>query len=313
MEEQVGTKAEGVLDYRCFGCVCRGVEDLLTAYPSEGDTRRAVMADVARLYAEAGGDITYAEFLRDVYRVVACRYPRMHPFWWYKRQMNEKALEAYSLLKSRRGGAQSVFSYGLRTALAGSGIDFLGQSVAEILHTVDDLVGAQLAIDHGGLLQQRLARARHVLYLANMAGEVVFDRFFIKGCFADSEVSYVVNCSYAGYSASGQDADYVDMRGVAQVLANGCDAPASIPLRLSARAWEAYQRADVIVAKGTLNFTSFFPLHDERLFALMRVHCPVLSAQLGCPEGSYVVVNAEERVREMRACGGRGKQDTRNA
>lgn len=291
--------AEGEMgDYRCFSCVCRRMENLLEAYPLDDASRRAVMAEVARLYAEEGGEMSQTDFLRGAYGVLARCYPRVRPFWEHKRAMNDRALEAYSLLKSHRRGSISAFSYGLRMALAGACIDFRGSSVAEILQAVDEIVAQELPIDHSELLQHRLGSARRVLYLANRAGEIVFDRFFIKSL-SGQEVSYVVNCPYAGYAASGQDADYVDMRGVSQVLANGCNAPSSIPVRLSARAWEAFEAADVVVAKGVSNLESFYPLHDSRLFVLMRVPCAVVSGVLGCPVGGCVVVNPEARLAEL--------------
>lgn len=285
-------------DYRCFSCVCRGVEQLLEAYPPDDAARRAVMADVARLYAEGGVEMAHTDFQRSAYGVVAKWYPRVRPFWDYKRAMNDRALEAYSLLKSRRRGVKSAFMHGLRAALAGACIDFRRSSVAEILQAVDEITARELPIDHSELLQRRIGSARRVLYLANRAGEIVFDRFFIKSL-GGVEVSYVVNCAYAGYAASGQDADYVDMRSVARVLANGCNAPSSIPVRLSTRAWEAFQQADVIVAKGATNLESFYALHDPRLFVLMRVPCAVVADVLGCRAGAGVVVNPEARLLEL--------------
>lgn len=296
----VGTAARSgeMGDYRCFSCVCRGVEQLLEVYPLDDSARRAVMGEVARLYAEGGKEMSHTDFQRSAYGVIAKSCPRVRPFWEYKRAMNDRALEAYSLLKSRRRGAMSAFTYGLRTALAGACIDFRRSTVAEILRTVDEVMARDLAIDHSELLQRRLVAAKRVLYLANRAGEIVFDRFFIKSL-SGVEVSYVVNCPYAGYAASGQDADYVDMRGVARVLANGCNAPSSIPVRLSARAWEAFQQADVIVAKGATNLESFYALHDPRFFVLMRVPCAVVAGVLGSPIGGSVVVNPEVRLQEL--------------
>lgn len=306
-EASVGATAGSMVeseigDYHCLGCVCKSIETLLEVFPPDDGIRRAVMADVAGLYAERGGSIASTDFRRSAYGFIANHFPHVLPFWAYKRAMNDRALEAYSLLKPRRMSSMNAFTYGLRTALAGAGIDFRQSTVADILLEVDSLVTAELAIDHGELLQRRLGRSKQVLYLANNAGEIVFDRFFIKSM-GGVDVSYVVNCAYAGYAASGQDADYVDMRGVAKVLANGCSAPSTIPERLSARAMEAFERADVIVAKGAANLESFYALHDERFFVLMRVPCAVVGAALGCAEGRYVVVNPEERLRELANLG----------
>lgn len=297
---EIGAAQHGdeIGDFRCFSCVCRNVEHLLEAYPPDKSARKAVMADVARLYAEGGVDMAHADFQRSAYGIVAKHFPRILPFWEHKRAMNDRALEAYSLLKSHRPPSVSAFKYGLRTALAGAGIDFERSSVAEILHGVDSLATAKLAIDHSELLQKKLGEAKVVLYLANRAGEIVFDRFFIKSL-SGVEVGYVVNCPYAGYAASGQDADYVDMRSVAKVVANGCEAPSSIPVRLSARAWESFLKADVIVAKGAMNLASFYTLHDPRLFVLMRVPCQAIGSVLGCAAGEYVVVNPEARRQEL--------------
>lgn len=45
-------RGDEIGDFRCFSCVCRNVEQLLEAYPPDTSAQKAVMADVARLYAE---------------------------------------------------------------------------------------------------------------------------------------------------------------------------------------------------------------------------------------------------------------------
>lgn len=285
-------------DYRCFFCVGERIERLLEMYDAAPATKHSVVAEVARRYADHGHQMMPAEFTRELYALVAKTFPKDRPFWPYKKKMNDKALELQSLLKVKLKIAGRSFRNSLRISLIGNAIDFLNASHNDVIRDVESVFHKSLAIDDTALLKSRIFNGAKVLFLGDKAGEIVFDRLFIRNI-PGASVTYIVHCPYAGLAASGQDADYIDMRKCAKVLANGCQAPATIPNHASDRLQEAFAEADVIIVKGVSQLETFYPLHDDRIFALTQISCNVLAQYFHVQPGDLVAMHLETKRQEL--------------
>ena len=296
--QRVQERRSMLASHGCFYCVGAHMDRLLEMYEASDLQKREFVEHVAECYADHGKGMPPIEFTRELYHLLAKTFPDQHPFWERKRRMNDRALELNSLLKARVRICSNSLLSSLRIALAGTAIDCLNDDDDKLLGKVEALLQQPLAADHTKMLRDRLRQGTRILYLADKAGEIVFDRLFIRtisGC----QVTYVVNCPNAGLSASGQDADYVDMRLCAKVLANGCMAPYTLIHHGSARFTAAWNAADIIIAKGQGNLESVFPLQDPRVFAFFTCSCRLVSKHFGIPMGSSVVVNVERRLQEV--------------
>lgn len=299
------TPCNPLADHRCFLCVCERVEKLLQAYTEvKPEEKQEFMAEIARRYADHGVDVIPPVFMREAYALMGQSFQAPPPFWHYKKKMNDRGLEMQSMLKAKLRIAGNAFFNGLRIALAGSGANFLTDSREQIVKRIDEVFHKPLALDHSDLLRASISQGTKILYLADGAGEIVFDRLLIRNI-VGAEVIYVVNCPYAGYSASGQDADYIDMRKCARVLANGCKAPFTILKHATPQFINAYKEADVIIAKGTSNMEALLPLRDKRLFALLYAKCQVIADYFRVPLGEPLIVNPVARQKELAGDKGR--------
>jgi uncharacterized protein with ATP-grasp and redox domains len=92
-------------------------------------------------------------------------------------------------------------------------------------------------------------RARTILYLADNAGEIVFDKLLIEQLPAE-KITLFVRGSPVLNDATAADAEAAGLPELVPVLGNGSDAPGTILNDCSAefRAW--FDRADLIIAKG---------------------------------------------------------------
>lgn len=282
-------------DHRCFACILDKMNALLDAFNATPADRSAFVAELASRYADHGSTTAPTDFLRESYHALAKRYEGEFPFWQYKKAMNDLALELQPALRVRVRMGSNSFRNAMRIALVGTRINFARDTTQQIMTEVDEGIRAQLAIDDGELLKSRIHNDSKIVYLADRAGEIVFDRMFIR-TIPGAEVVYVVNCPYAGYAASGQDADYVSMRGCAKVLANGCEAPNTVPAVANERFHEILDEADIIIAKGQTNLESMFSYHDPRLFALFTCRCDLVAKQFGIAVGDSVIMHQESHI-----------------
>ena len=282
-------------DHRCFACILDKMNSLLDAFNATPAERSSFIAELASRYGDHGIKTAPTDFLREAYHTLAKRYQGEFPFWQYKKAMNDLALELQPALSVRVRMGSNSFRNAMRIALVGTRINFVKDSAQHIMREVDEGIRAHLAIDDGELLKSRIHNDSKIVYLADRAGEIVFDRMFIR-TIPGAEVVYVVNCPYAGYAASGQDADYVSMRGCAKVLANGCEAPNTLPAVANERFHEILDEADIIIAKGQTNLEAMFSYHDPRLFALFTCRCDLVAKQFGIAVGDSVILHQESHI-----------------
>ena len=282
-------------DHRCFACILDKMNSLLDAFNATPAERSSFIAELASRYGDHGIKTAPTDFLREAYHTLAKRYQGEFPFWQYKKAMNDLALELQPALRVRVRMGSNSFRNAMRIALVGTRINFVKDSSQHIMREVDEGIRAHLAIDDGELLKSRIHNDSKIVYLADRAGEIVFDRMFIR-TIPGAEVVYVVNCPYAGYAASGQDADYVSMRGCAKVLANGCKAPNTLPAVANERFHEILDEADIIIAKGQTNLEAMFSYHDPRLFALFTCRCDLVAKQFGIAVGDSVILHQESHI-----------------
>jgi uncharacterized protein with ATP-grasp and redox domains len=152
------------------------------------------------------------------------------PYHAAKQQANAFALRLYPDLKQRIERAQDPFALAVMLAIAGNIVDLgvksqltddeVHSAIAEALEAVPD----NTAIDD---LRQAVASARDILYLADNAGEIVFDRLLIEQM-PLSKISLVVKGMPVINDATREDAVATGLTRLVEVIDNGTDIPGTV-------------------------------------------------------------------------------------
>jgi len=141
----------------------------------------------------------------------------------------------------------------------------------------------------------RLAIAGN-LYIADNAGETVFDRLLIEEI--GQPVVYAVREKPIINDATREDAVLSGLDKVSKVMSSGCDSPGNILKFCSAEFLRVYRSADLIISKGQGNYEA---LSDEKrpVFFLLKAKCPVVARDLGLEEGSIVLLKRGEKKKVL--------------
>lgn len=233
-----------------------------------------------------------------VHRIVRAEVGLDDPYKEIKAHSTRQALALYPRLRRLVEAAEDRLACAVRLAIAGNMIDFaIADRPTEhkaMWAYVEEALGHPFAVDHVAALREALARAERVLYLGDNAGETVFDRVLIETMHVST--SYVVKERPVLNDATLEDAMAAGIGKVARIVSNGSGAPGTILSRCAKRFRQAFDGADVIIAKGQANYETLSEC-DAPLFFLLKVKCPIIARDIGTPVGSMLCKGGEDHAR----------------
>jgi hypothetical protein len=199
------------------------------------------------------------------------------------------ALGLYPSLKRRVRRSPQPLAEAVRLAGAGNVIDFgVRGSVteADVAAAIDEAEG-ELADGQVDRLIEALRQTHDVLYLADNAGELVFDRLLLEEL-ADRPVTVAVRGAAVINDATRADAEAAGLTERFEVIDNGSDAPGTVLADCTDDFRRRFEAAGVVLAKGQGNCESLSE-GDREIFFLLKIKCPVMAGRLGGRVGELVL------------------------
>ena len=211
------------------------------------------------------------------------------PYVEQKQRLNDVALELYPVFLRRIENAANPLELAVRLAIAGNIMDLAVKTNLnedEVLASFDDCFAAPLDC-HIAEFAQAIEEADDILYLADNAGEIVFDRLLLE-LLPREKVTVAVRGKPVINDATMEDAEYVGLAKVAKIIDNGSDAPGTILSDCSDAFRRHFERTDLIISKGQGNYETLAD-SPRPIWFLLRVKCPIIARDLKCPVGTTIL------------------------
>ena len=212
------------------------------------------------------------------------------PYRDLKKQHNRFALELYDLLEPTVHSTEDPLETAVRLAIAGNIIDLgvkTSISDSDIHKTINDSLTAPFDEAMVEQLRSDTECAQNILYLADNAGEIVFDRLLIEQL-PTEKVTVVVKGKPIINDATMDDAEFVGLTKIVEVIDNGSDAPGTILETCSQSFRDRFEDADLVIAKGQGNYETLSDL-DKNIFFVLKAKCPVIAEHIGCEIGDMIL------------------------
>ena len=227
------------------------------------------------------------EMGRIIYRLVKEVTEEEDPFRKVKEKYNRIALNIYPDLKDKVAHSEDKLLAAIRLAVAGNVIDFGVDSSFILKKEIRDAFKKDFAVFDYQEFKGILKNTKQILYLADNAGEVVFDRVLIEEL--NRDVIYVVRNKPVINDALIEDAKFCGIDKIARVISSGSDAPGTILDLCSSDFLSLYVKAKLIISKGQGNFEGLTGKSNAPVFFLFKAKCPVIANDIGCKVDDIVL------------------------
>jgi uncharacterized protein with ATP-grasp and redox domains len=286
----------------CIPCFIRQTVDAVKMITDDPTVHEQVVREVLREAAVMDLAKTPPHMAQRIHRVIRQITGINDPYAEIKRHSNAFAAGMYPELKSVVDRSDRPFETAVRLAIAGNIIDFGVQSAQlqldeSLVHdSIEDALNSP--IDEAAIsdFRNEIDSAERMLYIADNAGEIVFDRILIEQM-PTEKVTFVVKGRPILNDATMEDAASTGITDLVEVMDNGSDAPGTILESCSREFRTRFDSADLVMAKGQGNYETLSDVHKKTFF-LLKVKCPVVARHVGVHMGSIVITRNNQSVLE---------------
>ncbi|MBN2525231.1 MAG: DUF89 family protein [Deltaproteobacteria bacterium] len=277
----------------CIPCFTRHALEAARTVGLDEARTVLLMNDVLKMLQSLNWSEPPPVMARDIHRLIKKRIENPDPFEQHKRQSTKDALKHLPKIRDCVAKSDNPFATAVRFAIAGNAIDLGAKTaheinISHIFQTALDTPVDESAIGH---LEQRVQNAQRILFLADNAGEIVFD-IPLLDLIGKQKLTVAVRGDAVINDATMDDAERAGIKGQFNTVSNGSDTPGTWLSDCSIDFKRIFKHSDLIIAKGQGNYET---LNDasQNIFFLFKAKCKVICADAGVPLNSFAIILSE--------------------
>jgi uncharacterized protein with ATP-grasp and redox domains len=282
----------------CIPCFFKQALDAARMAGADEIVQKKVLDELSRLIPELPLEASPPEIGREIYGLVRRVSGKDDPFKEIKKKSNRMALSFLPSLKARVERSGDPLLTAVELAVVGNVIDYgvkssldIEQETRKIFDEDEELIRKEnRKIFEYQKFRDAVKKTGQILYLADNAGEVVFDRILIEELvkLGVQEILYAVKEKPVINDALREDAIECGIEKYARIISSGSDAPGTVLKFCSPEFRKIFKVSKLIISKGQGNFEALSE-ENSPIFFLFKVKCPVLVKDIGGDLGDVVL------------------------
>jgi len=268
----------------CIPCILKQAVNLLSVCDSDKEIKKRAFSKIIKDLDKVDFSLSPAKNSDYIYKIVSEYTGIKDPFYDQKKLSNKQAMEAFPDLKKMVEDSDDKLLSSIKIAIAGNAID-LGINFSlkhklkpeEILKEIE---GLEFGINDYDSFKNELSRSKKVLYMADNAGEIVFDRVLIEEITKlGKEVILAVKSGPIINDANIEDTIDAGFGKDIEIVETGCSKIGMDLDCFSEVFKKIFKDSDLIICKGQAHFESFDNYHGP-IFFLLKCKCSVIAEEL---------------------------------
>ena len=284
----------------CIPCFYKQALDAARIAGADEIIQKKIIDELSQLIPNFSLETAPPEMGRAIYSLVGKISGVKDPFKEIKENSNKFALKLYPELKQEINNSEDRLLTAVKLSIIGNIIDYGAKNSLNVEEEINHLFQGNFIVNNENNsttfkynhFKEGLNKVNSIIYLADNAGEVVFDRLLIEELVEElgKQVIYVVRGKPIINDALIEDAIFCGVNKVANIISSGSDAPGTILKHCSPEFIELFQKAEMIISKGQGNYESLSE-EDKSIFFLFKAKCMVIAKDIGCNVGDMVLVS----------------------
>ncbi len=287
-------------DARCLDCHVEQALRVISKYVRSEEEKWTKLQKIMSILSDVPWGKRPIEVAEYIYTELANMVGKKDVYAEDKKRSNdiaEKILEKFQ--KIIRSSSDPLYD-AAKLAIAGNLIDLgaPGWNEEKVYERILQILEKPYGINDYEEFKERLKESTTLFYLADNAGEIVLDRFFIeimKEYNPELDVVVAAKSSPIINDVTVEDAKSV-LGNVAEVIDSGLEIAGAIIEKANETFRRLFFESDLVIAKGQGNFEGLVGEEKDELYFLLTVKCDVVGDFLGVPPGTLVFMkNTKER------------------
>ena len=276
----------------CIPCILRQSLDAARLVSTDSAVHERILRDVLRWAGEMDLNQSPPAMAQRIHRQLREITGVDDPYRQAKDKLNNLALELIPAFRAEVESADDPLLMAVRLAIAGNMMDMgVNGSLteADVRQTMKQALTAPF-FGEMDKFRQAIAESQSILYLADNAGEIAFDRLLVEQL-VSKRVTVAVRGAPVINDVTLVDAQTVGLDKIVEVIDNGSDAPGTILSDCNPEFRRRFADAGLIIAKGQGNFET---LSGEagNIFFLFKVKCAVIADLIQQPLGMQILARS---------------------
>ncbi len=230
---------------------------------------------------------------REIHKIIREVTGSKDPYRQVKNTSNEIAKKKYSHLKEIVSESNDPLLMAVKLSIVGNVIDFGTTNRFDVNSMIDNAIKQE--IDASSYLQftQTLDQSETILFLADNAGEIFYDRLLLEELIKkQKQITYVVKANPIINDALTEDAKFAGIDRYAKVIA--CDSgqnlssPGILLSYASEQFLKIFESSDMILSKGQGNYEGLSEINRDIYFMLV-VKCPLVAQDIEGEIGKLIL------------------------
>jgi len=284
--------------FECIPCIINQAIITLELCGSSRDLRKKVISCLLKELENIDYSLSPSENTDVAYELVSKYTGIIDPYLDMKKEHNETALKLYPELEKMLNLASDRLHMAAKIAISGNIIDMGISSnhdgdmdFKQILKNIKEL---PLAIDDFTDFYINLKECKNILYMADNAGEIVFDKIFISElAAAGKNITVSVKSGPIINDANIDDALQAGIGKIAKVVETGHSRIGNPTGYMSDEFAKIFKSANLIICKGQGNFETLSGVEKNIIF-LLKAKCPVIAKHIGCETGASIIGRVDD-------------------
>ncbi|MDR2829594.1 MAG: ARMT1-like domain-containing protein [Methanobrevibacter sp.] len=281
--------------YECGSCFLRQAHEAMDLATEDNELKIDLMKSIFDYISE-----TYAKGVStnrigtDIHRIIKEKTSCNDPYHKEKIVGNKIANNLIAKVKEIIEGNGTLENYA-KIAIIGNLIDSgaLGLEVnfEELMLTK---FSKELSVNHFEELEKALRKNSKLLYLADNAGEIVFDKLLVEKLADDYDldITFAVKDKPILNDACIEDAIAIGLDRITNLITIGTDSVGIVYEDLSKDFIDIFHSHDLIISKGLGNYEGLTELsiNDKDVFCLLCAKCTAIAKDIGVENKSMVLL-----------------------